>query len=183
LIGLLLDRFDNSRHHLVTALVDLAVRVLQLARSEARTQLLAHRPPFLAIGEEQTIGQHRCGRVQVNTVVGEVREVLDQYRVDQLRVADQQHRVPHLIESEQLGVWKTVVEPFDHVSGMFESQHHSGRVAKQWYRRYVRNVQYPPFIVRRSRIIVEARENSDETQTGDVVVQPISHKPYHDGLI
>jgi len=77
LVGLVLDRFDNSRHHLVTALVDLAVRVLQLARRKARTQLLAQRPPFLAFSEEQTIGQHRCGRVQVNTVVGEVREVLD----------------------------------------------------------------------------------------------------------
>jgi len=111
------------------------VRVLQLARRKARTQLLAQRPPFLAFSEEQTFGQHRCGRVQVNTVVGEVREVLDQYRVDQLRIADQQYRIPHLIESEQFGVWKTVIEPFEHVNRMFKSHHRSGRVAKQWYRR------------------------------------------------
>jgi len=76
----------------------LAVRILQLAGREARTQLLAHRPPFLAGGEEKILGQSGRGRIYVDTVVGEVREVLDQYRVDQLRVADQEHRLPHLIE-------------------------------------------------------------------------------------
>lgn len=130
----------------------------------------------MAIGEEQTFGQHRRGRVQVETMIGEIREILDQYRIDQLRVADQQHRVPHLIESEQFDVRKTVVEPVEHVNRMFESHHHSDRVAKQWHWRDVWNVQLPPFIVRRNRIIVDARKNGDQTQTRDVVEQPFGHR-------
>lgn len=152
------------------------MRVLQLAGREARTQLLTYGPPSLAIGEEQTVGQHRRRRVQVETMIGEIREILDQYRVDQLRVADQQHRVPHLIESEQFDVRKTVVEPVEHVNRMFEPQHHSDRVAKQWQWRDVRNVQLSPFIVRRSRIIVEARKNGDQTQIRDVVEQPFGNR-------
>jgi len=163
-----LEFFDDVRHHLVAALVYCPVRVLQLARRKARGQLLAHCSPSLAVGEEQTVSQHSCGWVQDKTVVGEVREVLDQYRMNQLRIADQQHRFPHLVEPKQFDAWEPIVNPVEHVSRMFELQNNSQRVAKQWYGWHMWYVQFLPFAVSRGRIAVETHDNCGQTQIGDI---------------
>jgi len=46
------ERLNHDGQHMVATFVDLAVCVLELSGRKARAQLLAHRPPPLALGEK-----------------------------------------------------------------------------------------------------------------------------------
>jgi len=122
---------SDKSHQFVTALRDLVVGQLQLAGRESRTQFLSHHLPFGTLHEEQPVGDYVQGRVLVETTVHEVREVLDQYIVDQLRIADHQERRLHLIETAVFLAGKPFVNPVDGGQLMFNQSHHLHRVAHQ----------------------------------------------------
>lgn len=90
-------------HQLLGALLDLAVRATQLAGRERRAELLPHRLPAVSAREEHAPGQQVNGRVDLETVVGEVCKILDGDGGDQRRVADHQVRRAHLVEAAQPG--------------------------------------------------------------------------------
>lgn len=121
----------NDVHQLVDALLDLFVRVPQFSGSESGAELLPHRPPPVAVQQEQAVGHDVDRRVGLEPVVGEVREVAGHDAVDQLRVADHQERRGHLVETTQPFAREPVVNAAEEVYRVFRGQKHLHRVAEQ----------------------------------------------------
>jgi len=140
---------------------------LQLAGRESRAKFLSHHLPLRTFHEEQPIGDYVQGRVLVETAVHKVREILDQYIVDQLRIADHQERRLHLIETAVFLAGKPFVNPVNGDQLVFDQSHHLHRVAHQWPRWVVGYFQLQPLVVRVGRVIVkDRREDSDYADCG-----------------
>lgn len=74
--------FINTLHQLFAAIFYLFVHTFEFTRRESRAQLLSHDPPPQALRKEQTSGQKIDRLVEIHTVVGEIRKIFDQNRVD-----------------------------------------------------------------------------------------------------
>lgn len=166
-VGVARHFFVNIAHHLYAARFDLVVHQLELARCERRAQFAPDGLPLRVSHEKQVVRQRVRVEVRVYTAIGEVREVFDQYPVDDFRISDHQVRRPHLKVTAILVARQLSVNTLVRVHRMIDSQRDSQVIAEQRHRADVRDFQFFPFAKSRSTIVVNNRKQ-DQAQDNEV---------------